>query len=481
MLSQSSTGVGVVDAREDLLRASALANETAAPDITRLPIRRNVALLSAAVAANASTLQLTSAVASISLARLLDVEGLLGLGPALVLAAGALAAVPAGRAMDRRGRIPVLAAGFALGAASCGLAALGSADGSSAAVLAGLIGVGIANGPARLIRTAGGDMYPPDRRARGVALVLFGAVFGGILGPAVFGPFLAGRELDGDTLAALWLGGGALQLVALALVAAVRPDPKAIARLLGHESPAPTRPAAPLRDLLRRPGVVSALVAAQMSVGVMVGVMALTGPVIVDHFHHEPHDVFAIIGAQLLGMYALVVVVGGLVDRVGRAPSLSGGLLLMGLSVSSLLWLGSVPATAAAVFGLGLGWNVSFVAATAELTERTQSWERGRLLGFNDLLSGATGAALTLVGGLALVAAGVAALVIGAMALVAAPALWILGTEAARRRPVARTTDAMRRDSLELLDRAPKVSDEEALPRGEGEWWWRRHDEYAKG
>src|SRR3954471_3284737 len=195
-------------------RVRSSSRQTPAPDVTRLPIRRNVALLSAAVAAKASTLQLTSAVASISLARLLDVEGLLGLGPDLVFAAGALAAVPAGRAMDRRGRIPVLAAGFALGSASCGFAALGSADGSPVAAVAGLIGVGIANGPARLIRIAGGDMYPPERRARGIALVLFGAAFGGILGPAVFGPLLAGREFDGDTLTALWLAGGALQLVA---------------------------------------------------------------------------------------------------------------------------------------------------------------------------------------------------------------------------------------------------------------------------
>lgn len=289
-------------------------------------------------------------------------------------------------------------------------------------------------------------MFPPERRARGIALVLFGAVFGGILGPAVFGPLLAGRELDGVTLAVLWFAGGALQLVALALVAAVRPDPKAIASLLGHESPAPTRPVAPLRELLRRPGVVSALVAAQMSVGVMVGVMSLTGPVVVDYFHHEPHDVFAIVGAQLLGMYALVIVVGDLVDRVGRAQSLSAGLLLMGLSVTSLLWLESVPATAAALFGLGLGWNVSFVAATTELADRTQSWERGRLLGLIDLSSGATGAGLTLLGGLALSAAGVAALAIGAMALVVAPALWILRagsactTDYLRRTPCTRTS-----------------------------------------
>jgi predicted dithiol-disulfide oxidoreductase (DUF899 family) len=33
----------------------------------------------------------------------------------------------------------------------------------------------------------------------------------------------------------------------------------------------------------------------------------------------------------------------------------------------------------------------------------------------------------------------------------------------------------------QLLDRAPKGRDEEALLRGEGEWWWRRHDEYENG
>lgn len=411
------------------------------PMANGLPIRRNLALLSAAVAANSCMLQLVSGVASISLARVLDVTGLLGLGPAIVLAAGAFAAVPAGRAMDRLGRIPVLAAGFGVGAASCGLAALGSARGSAPLLLAGLAGVGLANGATLLARTAGGDMYPPERRARGISLVLFGAVWGAILGPAVFGPLLAGRDLTGDALAGLWLAGGAFALVGFALVVAVRPDPKAIASRLQPESAAP---AAPIGELLYRPGVVPALLAAQMSFGVMVGVMTLTGPIVVDHFQHEHHDVFPIIGAHFLGMYALVIVVGDVVDRVGRTHALAGGLLLMAVSVSCLLWAQGAHATAAALFGLGLGWNLSFVAATAELADRTEPAERGSLLGLNDLLSGATGAALTLVGGFALTAAGVAALAVGAMGLVVAPALWILGDGAGRRRSPQLTTNYLR-------------------------------------
>jgi hypothetical protein len=85
-----------------------------------------------------------------------------------------------------------------------------------------------------------------------------------------------------------------------------------------------------------------------------------------------------------------------------------------------------VPATGVALFGLGLGWNFSFVAATAELADRTRASERGRLLGFNDLLSGGTGAALALLGGVALDVIGVGALAVGGAALVVVPALWIL-------------------------------------------------------
>jgi predicted MFS family arabinose efflux permease len=270
-------------------------------------------------------------------------------------------------------------------------------------------------------------MYPPERRAHGISLVLFGAVFGAILGPAVFSPLLAGKELDGEALAPLWLAAGAFMLVGCALVSAVRPDPRRIAELLEHE-PAedPSAGRAPLRELLGRPGVVPALVAAQASFAVMVGVMTLTGAVVVDHHGHEGHDVFPIIGAHVVGMYAFVIVIGDFIDRVGRTPSLAGGLFIMAVSVISLLWVESVAATAVALFVLGLGWNLSFVAATAELADLTLPSERGRLLGFNDLLSGATGAGLALLGGVALTALGVAALAIGATVLVVAPALWIL-------------------------------------------------------
>src|SRR4051794_38980192 len=114
---------------------------------------------------NSATQQLAAAVASLTLVRVLHVEGLLGLGPAVVLGAGALAALPAGLLMDRYGRVPVLVGGFGLGVAGCVLAALGSAASSAPVVLAGLALDGAANASGLLARTAAGDMYPPQRRA----------------------------------------------------------------------------------------------------------------------------------------------------------------------------------------------------------------------------------------------------------------------------------------------------------------------------
>ena len=243
-------------------------------------------------------------------------------------------------------------------------------------------------------------MYPPERRARGIAYVLFGSVFGAILGPAVFAPLFAGKQLEPEALTLPWLVAAGLALVACAISLCIRPDPKRIAEQLGtHAGAPPPTAAAPLSEILRRPGVVPAMIAAVASLAVMASVMNLTGYVVVEHHHQSQEDVFPIIGAHVLGMYALVLFVGPLIDRIGRGVSLYSGLVLMAFSCIGLTWFESVLGTAVLLFGLGLGWNLSFVAATAQLADRAAPAERGKLLGFSDLLSAMTAAALALLGG----------------------------------------------------------------------------------
>ena len=79
------------------------------------------------------------------------------------------------------GRIPVLAGGFALGIVGCLVTALACGIDSAVLLVTGFAAIGGSQGIALLARTAAGDMYPPERRARGILLVLFGAVFGAIL------------------------------------------------------------------------------------------------------------------------------------------------------------------------------------------------------------------------------------------------------------------------------------------------------------
>jgi MFS family permease len=185
--------------------------------------------------------------------------------------------------------------------------------------------------------------------------------------------------------------------------------------------------------------VVPALLAAVASFSVMVSVMNLTGYVVVEHHHQTQQDVFPIIGAHVLGMYALVLFLGPLIDRIGRGTALWSGLTLMAVSCIGITWFESVVGTAVLLFGLGLGWSLSFVAATAQLADRAAPAERGKLLGFNDQISALTGAALALLGGYALDSLGVAALAIGATVLVLLPLIRLLrrdrpvGTIAPRR------------------------------------------------
>jgi MFS family permease len=399
--------------------------------VERFPIRRNVILLAATLTCLSGMVQLAVAVATVTLVLVTGVEGILGLGPAIFLTAGALAAYPAGRLMDRLGRVPVLAGGAALGVLGCAATALGCEVESTALVVLGFALVGAAQGTVLLARAAAADMFTPARRARGISFVLFGALFGAALGPLVFRPLFAGKELDTDALVIPWLAAGGIMAVGLVLVLLVRPDPRTIAQALHHADPeAGTGPPAPLREILRRPGVLQALVAAVASFAGMVSVMNLTGYFVIDHGHHQS-DVFTVISLHIVGMYALVLVIGELVDRIGRHPSEVAGLLLMGLSTLGLAWFDSVLWTSVSLFGLGLGWNISYVAAAAELADRALPAERGKLIGFSDQLSSFTGAALALLGGLAYSELGIEALAFGATAFAVLPAAWILLRSAA--------------------------------------------------
>jgi MFS family permease len=389
--------------------------------VTDYPVRRNAFLLAAGLLCMSGMFQLAVAVATVTLVLVTGVEGILGLGPAIFLASSALSAGPGGRAMDRFGRMPVIRVGYAFGILGGVLTAAGCAADTWLLVVPGFMALGAASGIVLLSRAAAAEMFPPERRARGMSYVLFGTVFGALLGPLVFGPIFAGKELDTDTLVVPWLAASAIMAVGLGIAFLVRPDPSTIGAAHGEE----VRAASPLREIVGRPGVPTALIAAVTSFAVMVSVMNLTGYVALEH-GHEQSLVFRIISAHIVGMFGLVIVVGDIIDRFGRQQAIITGLALMALSTLVLTWFESIFGMSVALFGLGLGWNFSYVAATTELVSLASVSERGRLVGFADLVSALTGAALALLGGVVFTHMGTAGIAIGGTVIALAPAVVLL-------------------------------------------------------
>lgn len=401
------------------------ATPAATRDVTAAAVRRNMLLLAGGMAGLYGMVELGAAAAALTFEATGGPRSLGGLAPALFLATGALTALPAGRAMDRFGRVPVLAGGFGAGILGSSAAALGAFTLSLAPVVLGFLLIGASAGTVMLARTAAADMHPPERRGRAIGLVLFGAVFGALLGPLVFIPLASAGRLEASSLGPAWLGAAGFMAIGLVLMSRVRPDPRDIARSFApqpsEDAPAP----GPIREIVRRPGIATALIAAVASWSAMVAIMTLTGSALAGHGHGST-AIFPVLSAHFVGMFALFLVVGRAIDRAGRRPALAGGLVLLGISALALPpALESVALSALALFGIGLGWSFAYVAATTELAEGATVSERGKLLGFADLLSGLTGAALTVAAGIALATVGLAAVGVGAAVLTGGSAAWI--------------------------------------------------------
>jgi hypothetical protein len=169
------------------------------------------------------------------------------------------------------------------------------------------------------------------------------------------------------------------------------------------------------------------MVGAVASFAVMVGVMNLAGYVAVGH-HHAQGSVFTIISLHIVGMYGLVLVIGDVIERLGHRTAMVTGLLVMAASNAALAWWASIAGMSVALFGLGLGWCLAYIAATTELVGLTGPAERGRLVGATDLISSLAGAALALGWGVVYSGAGGSVpLAISAAGLAVLAAAWVAG------------------------------------------------------
>jgi MFS family permease len=183
------------------------------------------------------------------------------------------------------------------------------------------------------------------------------------------------------------------------------------------------------------PVAIVALVTGQV---VMVLIMTMTPLHMIEH-GHSLGAVGLVISAHTFGMFALSPLSGRLTDRFGSVPVILAGMAI--LAVSAVMAAAAPPEGDVwlflALFLLGFGWNLGYVAGSALLTTGLSILERTRLQGVSDALIWGSAAAASLTSGVIMAAAGFAVLGLIGAAMIAVPVTLTLARRSALRSAAA--------------------------------------------
>jgi MFS family permease len=361
-----------------------------------------------------------------------------GAPSATVVMGAAAGAIALSWLMVRRGRRFGLATGYVVSVFGALVATAAIVTSSLPMLLLGTVLIGFGNASNQLSRYTAADLVAPDRRASAIGIVVWGATIGAIVGPNLVAP--AGQvaislglpELAGAYLVPIVFVGAAAILSFVAL----RPDPYALAHPSSrHDGSGDGTPVSvSLASVLARPSVPVAIVALVAGQVVMVLIMTMTPLHMTEHGHTLAAVGFVISG-HTFGMFGLSPVSGRLTDRYGSVPVIMAGLVT--LAGASIMAAAAPPDGGAvlfvALFLLGYGWNLGYVAGSAMLTHGLSLAERTRVQGLTDSLIWSSAAIASIGSGFVLAYAGFAILGLLGAALVVFPLMLVL----ARRSAVA--------------------------------------------
>ena len=328
--------------------------------------------------------------------------------------------------MLRVGRRRGLLGGLLVGLVGALLAVSAVIVESIVLLLAASMLTGFANGVSNLGRYIAADLVAPERRASAIGTVVWGATIGAVSGPNLVAPAGVLAESIGlpELAGAYILTVGFIGLAGLLAFVMLRPEPYALA----HPSALATRPdheAAPLASaLLLRPAVLVALVTLVAGQVVMVLIMTMTPIHLMDHGHGLATVGF-VLSAHTFGMFALSPISGRLTDRFGSPAIIAAGLGTLGLAaiLAALAPPDGGNLLTLALFLLGYGWNLGFVAGSALLTRGLALAERTRVQGLADGMIWSSAAVASLVSGVVVAGTSYTALGFLGLALVVPPAV----------------------------------------------------------
>ncbi|RXG96533.1 MFS transporter [Bradyrhizobium zhanjiangense] len=289
----------------------------------------------------------------------------------LGLAAGTL---PTGAISRRFGRRAAFVIGTGLGTLTGLLGCFAILHASFALFCIATFLGGLYGAVAQSYRFAAADGASAAYRPKAVSWVMAGGVFAGVLGPQlvqwsmdVWQPYL---------FAFSFLVQAAVALVAMGIVAGVDMPKPAAADLHGGR---------PLLDIVTQPRFIAAALCGVIAYPMMNLVMT-SAPLAMKLCGLSVSDSNFGIQWHIVAMYGPSFFTGALIARFGAPKVVAAGLLLE----ASAAGIGLSGITAmhfwATLIVLGVGWNFSFIGASALVLETHRPQERNKVQAFNDFL-----------------------------------------------------------------------------------------------
>lgn len=284
-----------------------------------------------------------------------------------------LATLPAGYLTARWGRKVTFVMGNLVGLASTAICMVALMQASFSLFVAGTFAIGVSIAAGMLYRFAAVDVVGPAERDAALSRVMAGGVLA-----AFAGPWLAQYLRSGFAVEFLGAFIGLAGLYTLTLLILLRlrlPAP-------GGRSDA-REPPQTLAQTLRQPVLLTAILCATLGYTVMTLAMTAT-PLAMMHARHDFTHVADVIQWHMLAMFLPSFLTGRLTRRFGHARMIATGAVCLLGSLACALMTPAIGGFVAGLVLLGVGWNFTFLPASAWLTTLHRPAEAPRLQAIND-------------------------------------------------------------------------------------------------
>ena len=328
----------------------------------------------------------------------------------------AFGTLPAAAMMRRWGRRAGYVLGALKGILGGAVAALGIFSGSFKVFCLGTFIAGLYSSYVQSYRFAAADAAEGEMKTRAISRVMVGGLIGAIVGPQLV---IWTRDALPPPFVGSFLSQAILPMIAIPVLLMLR-TPRAEQAAQGIDT------GRPLLEILRMPRYILAVATGVVSYGVMDFVMTAAPVAMVKQGYGVDN---AALGIQwhLLAMFGPSFFTGRLMARFGKERVTAFGLVLLAGSGAVALSGAALSNFWGSLALLGVGWNFSFIGATAMVTDCHTPAERGKAQGANDFLVFGVTAIVSFLAGSVMHSAGWVVInwaILPALALMLVPLVW---------------------------------------------------------